>query len=234
MGDLTCWMCESDAPGRWPHQRGTRITTSLHCELERCESVRYLKRVTSACTASLLAITAAIFCTYPWPLAADEALANEGAVLVQETCTQCHGLRPVQSVRNGRPGWEQTVHKMVVYGAQLNIEEVDTVIDYLVTQYGPGSATPMATGPLPPGAAGEHGGSDDNGQILLPAGEGQALVQAYCSLCHDTGRIAATRRTSTSWQQYTNDMLAKGGIVVSPDQVQQMVEFLGAHFGREH
>ncbi len=185
--------------------------------------------------ASLLSIALVLFCVHPASLlAAEQELSDEGAMLLHTACTQCHGLRPIETVRNGRPGWTQTVDKMVVYGIHLDVEEIETLIDYLVLQYGPGGGSPMSMGSLPPGAVGEYSGSANGGEILLPEGEGQALVQAYCSLCHDTSRIAATPRTTDSWKQYTADMLGKGGFEVSQDQQQLIVEYLSSHFGSEH
>ena len=57
--------------------------------------------------------------------------------LLQERCTQCHGLNQTTSARKSRGEWDQTVTRMVSKGANLNDEEQTVLIDYLAQTYGP-------------------------------------------------------------------------------------------------
>lgn len=165
------------------------------------------------------------------PLSADDAANAEGQRLLESACVQCHPLAPTQVTRDGRQGWEDTVHKMVVFGAQLSVAEMDVLTDYLTRQYGPG-ARPMSTGELPPGTALEPaGGKVTSANVTLPPGEGSDIVQAFCSGCHDMGRIVATRRSAASWRSYTENMLAQGGIAATEEQVTRAVAYLSDHFG---
>ena len=61
----------------------------------------------------------------------------EGESLLQERCTDCHGLSRVTREQKTRDQWEQTVTRMVGKGAQLNAGEQATLIEYLAETYGP-------------------------------------------------------------------------------------------------
>jgi len=63
--------------------------------------------------------------------------AGDGAVLLEERCTVCHGLDRTTSARKTREEWEQTVVRMVGKGAELNEEEQEILIAYLTETYGP-------------------------------------------------------------------------------------------------
>ncbi len=178
----------------------------------------------------LLTCKLALLCVFlpalllPAKLAAEE---DEGQRLYRATCTQCHGLAPIEVTTNGRDGWKRTVQKMVVTGAQLDVDEMELVIDYLVREHGPGSSTPMTSGALPPDSP-----LASSGKLELPAGEGAALVQGYCVMCHDLGRVVATRRKESEWRGYTIDMLRRNNISVSEEQLNTMVGYLSRHLGK--
>jgi len=55
--------------------------------------------------------------------------------LVQERCTKCHTLAPIEVARKTRQEWEFTVHRMINRGARLNDREAQEVIDYLSNVY---------------------------------------------------------------------------------------------------
>jgi hypothetical protein len=56
--------------------------------------------------------------------------------LVQERCTKCHTLAPIEVARKTRQDWESTVYRMIEKGARLNDREAWKVIDYLSRVYG--------------------------------------------------------------------------------------------------
>ena len=133
--------------------------------------------------------------------------------------------------RDGRAGWEDTVQKMVVIGTQLNADEMELVIDYLYKSFGPGKGDPMITGVLPPDSPMQADGTVSSDNVLLPEGEGKQLVQGLCTMCHDLGRIVATRRGREDWKHYTINMLRQNGISVADDKQEVMVSYLDQHFG---
>jgi competence protein ComEA len=60
-----------------------------------------------------------------------------GRVLLINTCGKCHA--PTQVVGKGqtREGWEETLVKMVGYGATGTDEELSQIVDYLVQNFPP-------------------------------------------------------------------------------------------------
>jgi cytochrome c5 len=68
---------------------------------------------------------------------AEPAPGGDGAALLEERCTVCHGLDRTTAALKTREEWEQTVTRMVAKGAELNEEEQDMLITYLAETYGP-------------------------------------------------------------------------------------------------
>ena len=59
----------------------------------------------------------------------------EGKSLVEERCTQCHGLGRVEQAKKTEEEWKATVERMVEKGTQLNQAEQELVIKYLAETY---------------------------------------------------------------------------------------------------
>jgi len=59
------------------------------------------------------------------------------AELLQERCTVCHSLAPVDSAQKTREEWLRTVTRMVSKGAELDEDEQATLIEYLTETYEP-------------------------------------------------------------------------------------------------
>jgi hypothetical protein len=68
---------------------------------------------------------------------AEEATGIDAEVLLEERCTECHGLDRTTNASKSAEEWEQTVTRMVAQGARLNDEEQAVLIDYLAENYGP-------------------------------------------------------------------------------------------------
>ncbi len=62
----------------------------------------------------------------------------DGEALLEERCTDCHSLDRVAQRSYTREQWENTVDRMIDrHGAELDDEEREVVLDYLVENYGP-------------------------------------------------------------------------------------------------
>ena len=68
---------------------------------------------------------------------ADQAVSAGGETLLQERCTECHGLERTTSAQKTRAEWEDTVTRMVNRGAELSDAEKTVLVDYLAENYGP-------------------------------------------------------------------------------------------------
>jgi competence ComEA-like helix-hairpin-helix protein len=83
------------------------------------------------------------------PPAASTATLPDGAgkPIVQKQCVTCHSLSVVTTKRASHSEWDQVVNQMVSRGADLSDDEIDTVIEYLSSHYGPldQNSTPSAS-----------------------------------------------------------------------------------------
>lgn len=153
---------------------------------------------------------------------------GDGKDLAQSVCaTACHDATPLLMKRDGEDGWRENVERMVVQkGAQLFPGELETVVRYLSTHLGPGTAL-MQTGTLPPGAM--AGGAATAKEVRLPDGPGKDAVQLRCTVCHDLGRVVTAGRTRQEWEQITRNMLERGPRATA-EQSQSVVSYLATHF----
>jgi competence ComEA-like helix-hairpin-helix protein len=73
------------------------------------------------------------------PATADTNTLPDGAgkAIVQKQCVMCHSLSVVTTKRASHTEWTQVVNQMVSRGADLSDDEIDTVIEYLSSHYGP-------------------------------------------------------------------------------------------------
>ena len=61
---------------------------------------------------------------------------GKGKAIVQRTCTGCHALKVVTAKRASREQWSTLVDQMMSKGADLEDDEVDTVVNYLFKNFG--------------------------------------------------------------------------------------------------
>ena len=140
--------------------------------------------------------------------------AGEGRDIVAVACTQCHTLGPLVVMRDGPAGWKRHVYNMVIRGAQLTPRDVDTVLQYLNSNFGPGQSLPPAK------------------PIALVAGAGKELVETRCMLCHDLERVTAAKRQKREWPGVVANMFDRFGLA-APDEARAISSYLAANYGSD-
>jgi competence ComEA-like helix-hairpin-helix protein len=70
-------------------------------------------------------------------LQADDLPPGKGKDIIEGTCGECHGLENVTSLHQTKDVWQGLVEDMVGKGADLKPAEVDIVVEYLATNFGP-------------------------------------------------------------------------------------------------
>ena len=136
---------------------------------------------------------------------------GEGRDLVAVACSQCHYLGTIAKIRDGAAGWRVYVDNMVLRGAQLSEPEIETVVDYLATNLGPGMNLPPAK------------------SVTLPDGAGKNLVETRCSVCHDLERVAIVKRDRRAWPVIVADMVTWGAPATS-GEAKTIADYLAANF----
>ncbi len=136
---------------------------------------------------------------------------GEGRELATTACSQCHTLAVIMAGRDGPVGWKRHVYNMVLRGAQLTPREAQTVIDYLIANFGP-------VAPIPASAP-------------LPSGAGKELVETRCAVCHSLERVTIVKREKRDWENIVAAMYDRWG-VNAPAEAQAINAYLAAQFGR--
>lgn len=139
---------------------------------------------------------------------------HPGRDVVSVACTQCHGPNVFTQLRMGETAWRNQIYDMVLRGAQIGPDDIDTAVKYMVASYGPGVPFP----------------GQQPAQVTLADGAAKPLVEGGCALCHGLDRVVATKRPKAEWQTIVNRMVYFGS-PISGDQVASVADYLATNYG---
>jgi cytochrome c5 len=71
----------------------------------------------------------------PQPVVSKGQQPGGGTSLLDSRCTVCHSADKAKSAKKDSRGWEKTVTRMMVEGAQLTETEKAELVDYLAKTY---------------------------------------------------------------------------------------------------
>jgi competence protein ComEA len=82
-------------------------------------------------------------------LAAQDIVLPDGKAkkLIEDTCSECHGLDQVVNSPMSADAWRTAVKSMVKKGAKLSPDEIDSVVDYLAVYFSPDKVNVNSAGP---------------------------------------------------------------------------------------
>ncbi len=146
---------------------------------------------------------------------ADNPLLPEGPGRdrVVAVCTSCHVSRAFAQVRENANGWKNQVSEMILIGAQVSPADMDAIVGYLSTAFGPGTRLPG-----PPSQA-----------VDLPDGAAKILVLGSCARCHGLDRVAGAKRSPREWDHIVERM-AFYGAPLDEGQRKTVVAYLTEHY----
>jgi len=136
---------------------------------------------------------------------------NPGVEIVGVACTQCHGPGVFTQLRMNDKAWREEIYDMILRGAQIGPNDIDTAVKYMVTNFGPGVNVPQSP------------------DVKLPDGQGKEVVEGGCALCHGLDRVVATKRPAAEWQAIVAKMVVFGA-PLSGDQAKAAIAYLDANF----
>ena len=64
----------------------------------------------------------------------------------------------------------------------------------------------------------------------LPDGPGKAVTERMCKGCHGIENVLRAKRTKANWADVVDDMVSRGA-KGTEDEIDQVIEYLAAHFG---
>ena len=95
--------------------------------------------VFGAAVLTICAIALPFSATAQKPAAKPTADLPSGAMQTKATtsCLECHEARIILQQRLSKPAWTREVEKMIKWGALVDANDRDALIDYLSTNFGP-------------------------------------------------------------------------------------------------
>jgi len=167
------------------------------------------------------------------PKATAELPDGDGKAIATEYCQDCHKLSNLTASRKTPDDWHDTVQTMMDRGARLPQDKVDTLIAYLVKNFGPQTAAraagPSTAASLTSGSAGTATAQPPK-PAELPDGDGKAIATEFCQDCHKLSNLTASRKTPDDWHDTVQTMMDRGARIPQ-DKVDTLVAYLAKNFG---
>lgn len=60
---------------------------------------------------------------------------GKGKDLLEKVCSDCHGADSVVALSQSRDAWKDLVNDMVLKGASASADQLETIVDYLATNF---------------------------------------------------------------------------------------------------
>jgi cytochrome c5 len=176
---------------------------------------------------------------------------GDGKPIATEFCQDCHKLTNLTRAHKDLDDWKDTIHTMMDRGARIPDEKIDTLAQYLFTNFGPKAATPDAnaaasssaaaqapatTAPstsAEPGAAAAAPTSTAapaKAVVELPEGDGKAIATENCQACHKLTNLTKAHKDLDDWKDTVQTMIDRGANV-PPDKIDILVQYLAKNFG---
>jgi cytochrome c5 len=163
---------------------------------------------------------------------------GDGKAIAIEYCQMCHKLTNLTKAHKDLDDWKDTIHTMVDRGASIPDDKIDTLAEYLVTNFGPKNAAPAANAPAaaPPAAAPSSDAAAPGtpapakAVVELPDGDGKAIATENCQACHKLTNLTKAHKNLDDWKETVQTMIDRGANVPA-DQVDILVQYLAKNFG---
>ena len=126
---------------------------------------------------------------------------------VEAACYACHSADIIVQQRLTPKQWTATVDKMVRWGAVVEADERDPLLDYLAAYF---AARPAAS----------H---------IVATAQHEGAYKRACLGCHDADLVAAQRLTRAGWVRTVDKMIRWGAIVADADK-EGLIDYLAARY----
>ena len=140
-------------------------------------------------------------------LEAQELPPGPGREAVVARCLTCHESDLIVQQRLSRAGWVREIDKMVRWGAVVDADDREPMLDYLAAHFTP---KPVAS------------------HIVATAGT-EEIYKRACFSCHEDDLIEAQRLTRAGWAREIEKMVRWGAVVPDAEK-EALVEYLAARY----
>lgn len=148
-----------------------------------------------------------MLCALTSGIAAQELPAGPGRDVIAKRCVTCHESDIIAQQRLSRAGWGRSVDKMVRWGAMIEPDERDQILDYLAAHFTP---KPVSA------------------HIVATAGS-EAVYKRACLTCHEDDLIEAQRLSRAGWVRAVDKMIRWGAAVPADDR-DGLIDYLAARY----
>ncbi len=138
---------------------------------------------------------------------AQELPPGPGREAVTARCVTCHETDLITEQRLSRAGWGREIDKMIRWGAVVDPDEREPMLDYLAAQF-----TPK---PMP-------------AHLVATAGT-EGVYKRACLICHDDDLIEAQRLTPVGWSREVEKMMRWGATLTDVER-DALVDYLSARY----
>jgi cytochrome c553 len=128
----------------------------------------------------------------------------------RQACLACHNAEIILQQQLDRATWTKEMDKMIRWGAKVDKQDRDALIDYFAQNFGPRASPPPGT--------------------PLVAAPGEDKVRAACLRCHGPAVIASPKLDRAGWSRMLDRMLRWGASIKSDDRG-SIVDYLATHYG---
>jgi cytochrome c5 len=140
-------------------------------------------------------------------VSAQELPQGRGRDAVVKRCVACHEADLISQQRLTRAAWGRSVDKMVRWGAIVEAEERDPMLDYLAAHFAPRRAA-------------SH---------IVATASYEGVYKRACLMCHDADLVESQRLTRAGWVRTVDKMIRWGAIVADADK-EGLVDYLTARY----
>jgi cytochrome c5 len=148
-------------------------------------------------------------------MSAQELPEGPGRPQVIARCSICHEADLIAQQRLSRAGWGREIDKMVRWGALVDTQEREAMLDYLAAHF-------------PPKALRQAQGRAVATHNAITTTADDAYKRA-CLVCHAEDLIEAQRLTRAGWAREVDKMI-RWGAVVPDSEKPSVIDYLTARF----
>jgi hypothetical protein len=138
---------------------------------------------------------------------AQDLPAGPGRDAVVKRCVTCHEADLITQQRLSRAGWARSLDKMIRWGATVEPDERDAMLDYLAAHFAP---MPVAS----------H---------IVATAQHEAIYKRACLTCHEDDLIESQRLSRAGWVR-TVDKMIRWGANVPDAEKDGLIDYLAARY----
>jgi cytochrome c5 len=140
-------------------------------------------------------------------VAAQDLPQGPGRDIVAKRCMSCHEADIIAQQRLSRSGWTRSVDKMVRWGAIVEPEERESMLDFLAAHFAPRPAASHIVATAP------H----------------EATYKRACLTCHQADLVESQRLSRAGWVRTVDKMIRWGAVVTDADK-EGLIDYLTARY----